>query len=197
MSGYGIYLYVWFKIEVRLWAFPVGGGFNDVRISNICKVSSILTPVSLLPWMRKKSIKIQIKKEFPKSVKSKVIVHRWQMILRLFLICWPWAPKQTFGECRKQTNHQSLNLTKSCAAACFKIFHASLSQWPSTIDKVKTKTCIQRQQRSEKEERATWLRSFAENGRWGCRSIEEMKRVEEEKKIQECLERNKEVLNAS
>ena len=53
MSGYGIYLYVWFKIEVRLWAFPVGGGFNDVRISNICKVSSILTPVSLLPWMRK------------------------------------------------------------------------------------------------------------------------------------------------
>ena len=33
--------------------FPVGGGFNDVRISNIWKVSSILTPVSLLPRMRK------------------------------------------------------------------------------------------------------------------------------------------------
>ena len=33
--------------------FPVGGGFNDVRISNIWKMSSILTPVSLLPRMRK------------------------------------------------------------------------------------------------------------------------------------------------
>ena len=175
---------------------------SGYRISAKCLQYWRLSPF-YLEWGRK-SIKIQIKKEFPKSVKSKVIVHRWQMILRLFLICWPWAPKQTFGECRKQTNHQSLNLTKSCAAACFKISHASLSQWPSTIDKVKTKTCIQRQQRSEKEERATWLRSFAENGRWGCRSIEEMrmeieemKRVEEEKKKQECLERNKEVLNAS
>ena len=33
--------------------FPVGRGFNDVRISNIRKVSLILTPVFLLPWMRK------------------------------------------------------------------------------------------------------------------------------------------------